>query len=197
MSADTALEVGRLYGQIKRIADVLTSSQEDLFIKLPALEAYFPMSLVGLGGIARNHGGGADLQMTGTAPAGYDGNSFRQLGNGVNYLGVTDGAFNLTGLETYVEASLRGFTIGGWFNIGSLAPTFSGLISKDADVPNRGYSFAVRDSGLVRLQVSLAGGTPIFEETSAVVAVGQWHFLVGRFTPSNEIAVFVGILYLL
>ena len=86
MSADTAFEVGRLFKPLSTIASVLAAPHEDLFIRLPGLEAYYPMSIVDSFGGARNHTGNVSLFQTGTVPVGYDGNSFRQLGNGVNYL---------------------------------------------------------------------------------------------------------------
>jgi len=191
MSLEVATEVGRLWEPINRIANILTASQKDLFIKLPALEAYFPMSLVGLGGLARNHGEGVDLQMTGTVTAGYDGNSYRQLGGGVNYLAVTDGAFNLTGLETYIEAALRGFTIGGWFKLDSTVAATRGMITKDGIAANRGYAMAYNSTDNPILIVSSNGAATFSVVSTGQVTVGQWHFLVARFHPSVELAIFL------
>lgn len=190
MSSES-VEIGRLWLQLKRIADVMTAGQKDLFIGLPGLTGYFPMSIVDTAAKAVNHAqGGLDLAEVGVCPIGYDGNSYRQLGSGVNYLSSSLD-YALTGLETYIETAMRGFTIGGWFNVGSLSPSFSGLISKDGGTANRGYSLAISSAGLVRLQVSLSGGTPVFEETATVIGIGGWHFVVARFTPSVEMSVFV------
>ncbi len=191
MSQEAAFEVGRLYGPIKAISDILTAPSKEVFIGLPGIEGYYPMSVVGASGDAINHSGiDAQLTQIGTVPLGYDGNSFRQLGTATDYFSKS-GLYGLTGLETFIDVSLRGFTIGGWFNITS-TPTISGaLISRDGLSPQRGYSVRYNADGTFKVVVSGTGSNVFFVD-SAVYPVDEWLFVVARFIPSAELSVFVG-----
>jgi len=191
MSADTAFEVGRLYGPINTIANLFSVAKKDVFIGLPALEAYFPMSLTGSAGECRNHGDGLGLLMTGTVTAGYDGNSYRQTGNGVNYLRLGSTAFDLTGTETFVNPAIRGFTIGGWFYLDSFVTAQSAFISKHGPSPEFGYNLGLLTNDKLYFQMSGNGTSNNTIASTADTVLGEWMFLVGRFTPSVEIALFV------
>lgn len=190
MSADTAFEVGRLYEPIKRIADALTASQQDLLVRLPGLQAYFPMGIRFANGSVVGHAGaGASLVQTGVCPVGYDGDSFAGLGNGTNYL-YTSSGLGITGLETFIEAALRGLTICGWFKVDVSPTSTSGLISKDGLAPQRGYNLTVTSANTVQFVIS-GNGTALDTVQGLDAEVGQWMFVAGRFIPSTEIAVFV------
>lgn len=191
MTADTALEVGRLYQPIKRIADILTAGQEDIFIRLPGLLGYFPMSITDGIGKAVNHAQGAiDLTQQGVCPIGYDGNSYRHLGDGANYLFAPVG-YGLTGTEVWIDPNLAGFTIGGWFLVDSLPPTvFAGMMSKDAPPPQRGYNIQLSTDGSFYFQIS-SNGSAAFSAQSEIYSISAWRFIVGRFTPSVSVDIFV------
>lgn len=190
MSKESAFEVGRLYLQVKRIADTLTASQKDVFIQLPGLLAYYPMGIRFLTGAVAEHGGsGIQLLQTGVCPVGYDGNAFTHLGDGTNYLSAS-GVMGVTGLETWMSSSLRGLTAGGWFMFDSLPGTSGGLLSKDDVAPDRGYYLAFGSAGVVTFSISGTGAAQVFAASGAV-NLGAWHFVVGRFDPSIEVAVFV------
>lgn len=190
MSEDTALEVGRLYVPLKQIADTLVTSQKDVFIRLPGLIAYWPMGIRDISGNVRDHSGaGSTLPEVGTCPVGYDGNAFSHLGNGTNYLQAGSG-FGVTGLETWITGSLRGLTVGGWFMFDATPGTSGGLASKDNVAPNRGYYLALTSSLTLIFSVSATGAAQVFS-TSAATGLSAWHFVVGRFLPSTEVAVFV------
>lgn len=190
MSADTAFEVGRLFAPISAIADVLVASQKDLFIRLPALQAYFPMSITDELGKARDHAGGVDLFMVGTVTVGYDGNSFRQLGGGTNFLQVFSTVYDLSGTESFVDPAIRGITVGGWFEVDVLPSLFSGIISKDGASPQRGYALQFSPTGDVAFTVS-GNGTTTSDVTLTGPPINQWRFVVGRYIPSVEVAVIV------
>jgi len=190
MSADTAFEVGRLYQPIRAIADVLTAAQEDVFVRLPGLLGYWPMGIRdNAGNVADHSGGGGFFTETGSCPTGYDGNSFVHLGNGVNYL-TTVTTYGITGLETWISSSLRGLTLGGWFMMDTFNPSSGGLMSKDANTPNRGYYLAASSAGAITMSISGTGAAQSFI-TSPAATISQWHFIIGRFIPSNEVAVFI------
>ncbi len=190
MSKESAFEVGRLYVPLKTIADTLTASQKDVFVRLPGLLGYWPMGIRdSVGNVPDHAGGGGFFTEVGTVPTGYDGDSFVHLGNGTNYL-TTVTSFGVTGLEAWISSSIRGLTIGGWFMIDSLPASAAGFISKDAAAPNRGYYLAVTSAGAVTFSMSATGAAQSFV-TSPATSTGVWHFITGRFMPSAEVATFV------
>ncbi len=190
MSAGTAFEVGRLYAPIKAIADTLTAAQKDIFVRLPGLAGYYPMSIVSNTGAAAEHSqGGGVLIETGTVPLAYDGNAYRHTGNGTNYLAAV-GVYGLTGAEAYISSSIRGFTVGGWFMIDTVPAGSSGLITRDGTVPQRGYALFWNSSNEARFLMS-STGSATKSVASPASTLSEWHFLVGRFIPSTEVAVFV------
>jgi len=190
MGLETAFEIGQASLQIKRIADILSASQKDVFVRLPGLMAYWPMGIrLSSGAVAEHAGPGNSLLQTGICPTGYDGNSFAHLGDGTNYL-YASGGFGVTGLETWVSSSLRGLTVGGWFMIDSQPANQAGLITKWGAVTQYGYGMNVNSAGAIIAQIS-GNGSNFFAASSAAVATGQWAFFVARFIPSTEVAVFV------
>lgn len=190
MSVEAAFEVGRLYAPIKAIADTLAAAQADVFIELPGLAGYYPMGVRnGVGHAVEHSGTGTNLLQTGTCPTGYDGNAFVQLGNGTNFLGAVT-VYGIIGTEAWIDASLRGLTIGGWFMLDTSPTTQTGLVSKDVASPNRGYVLGLTSSNLAFFNVSGDGLTSL-SITGTALTVSQWHFVAGRFSPSVELAVFV------
>lgn len=190
MSEEAAFEVGRLFGPLTQIANTLTASQKDVFIRLPGLLGYWPMGIRDNAGNVPDHaGGGGFFTEVGTCPTGYDGNSFVHLGNGINYL-TTVTSFGVTGLETWISSSIRGLTLGGWFMFDALPASAGGLLSKDAAAPNRGYYLAFGSGSVATFSMSATGAAQTFA-TSATATLSSWHFVVGRFIPSAEVAVFV------
>ena len=61
---------------------------------------------------------------TGSCQVGFDGNTYRHTGDGTNYLAAS--GYQVDGTESWIEASLRGLTLGGWF-WGDVAPTTQAL----------------------------------------------------------------------
>lgn len=190
MSAETALEVGRLYGPIKQIADTLTAAQNDVFVRLPGLEVYWPCGIRDRFAKLIDHtGGGGELTQVGTCPSGYDGNAYVQLGDGVNYF--SNGSIGyITGTETYIDSTIRGLTLGCWFWLDALPSVTSSMISKDGPAPQRGYSLWVNTSGEIGFVVS-SNGTVGATADGAAIGTGGWVFLAGRFVPGAEVAVFI------
>lgn len=190
MSKESAFEVGRLYQPIKAIADTLVASQKDVFVILPGLAGYYPMGIRNQSGHEVEHSGtGVNLIQQGTCPTAYDGNSFVHLGSGTNYL-FGSSLYGITGLETWITPSLRGLTVGGWFMADSTPAVGGGLISKDVVTPNRGYALAWFTANDPFFLTS-GNGTAIQVVSAPAQSLGVWHFIVGRFIPSTEIAVFV------
>lgn len=190
MSAETALEVGRLYGPIKQIADTLTEAQKDVFVRLPGLELYWPCGIRDRFAKLIDHtGGGGELTQVGTCPSGYDGNAYVKLGDGVNYF--SNGSIGyITGTETYIDSTIRGLTLGCWLSLDALPSVGSAMISKGAPAPQRGYALWVNTSGEIGFIVSL-NGSATTTIGGAAIGTGGWVFCAGRFVPGAEIAVFV------
>lgn len=189
MSKESAFEVGRLYVPLKTIADTLTASQKDVFIRLPGLISYYPMGIRDIAGNVRDHSGaGSTLSQVGVCPVGYDGNSFTHLGNGANYLQASTG-FGVTGLETWISSSIRGLTIGGWLMIDTSPTTQAGIFSKDGPAPQRGYSLGLTTGDQPFFAASSTGAASV-AAVGGVASIGVWHFFAGRFTPGAEVAIF-------
>lgn len=190
MSLETAFEVGRLYLPMRTIADAMTVAQGEPFIKLPGVIGYFPMSSgLGLGKAVNHLGGMPHLNQQGTVPVGYEGNAYRRVGSGTNYLYETT-TYGLLGTETWIDSSIRGFTIGGWFKVLTSPDVFGGLISKNRIATERGYALHWPASNEVTFLISV-DGTNIVSVNTTPRAIGIWSFIVARFIPSTEIAVFV------
>ena len=191
MGLETAFEVGRLYGPIKSIADVLTASQKDVFVRLPGLVAYWPMGIRTLGDVVEHGGSGIILNETGVCPTGYDGVSpYAHLGNGTNYVHSANAILGVTGTETFIETTLRGLTIGCWLQVDALPAVAGGILGKFGILTNYGYALIVEGGGEITNYIS-ANGSALTYAQSAPVSVGEWIFVTGRFDPSTEVSVFV------
>jgi len=191
MSFATAFEVGRLYLPLKTIADQFTLAQKDLFIRLPGLRGYWPMSIVNSAGVAIDHSGASsDLLRTGSPLFDYDGNAYVQLGVATDFLYTTAPTLGITGTEAWIDSGLRGLTIGGWFWVDSTPAASSGLISKDAPATERGYVLYWTPANNPSFYVSVDGTAGALISYSAR-PLNTWTFIVGRFTPGAEVAIFV------
>ncbi len=189
MSKESAFEVGRLYLPIQTIAETLTASQKDIFVRLPGLTAYFPCSIRDQSGNVVNHTAAAGhLTETGSCPTGFDGNPYVHLGNGTNYL-VGSNPFGFTGAESWIDTSIQGFTVGGWFQADTSPAQDSALAAKDTSVPDRGWALLWQASDIPMFFVS-GNGSAVSVVTSGALSVGAWHWIVGRFKPSTEVAIF-------
>ena len=191
MSYETAFEVGRLFLPLKTIADAVSPVERDPFIHLPALRAYWPMSIVRSTGAAEDHAGtSVGLLRQGGPLYGYDGNAYIELGISNGYMATASSALNITGTEAWIASSLRGLTIGGWFWVDDATVDPGGLISKFGPSPQYGFSLTWTEVNQPRFMISGNGTTVVLVEYS-VRLVSTWYFIVGRFTPSTEVAIFV------
>lgn len=187
----TAFEVGRLFVPLSAIANTLVASQKDIFIRLPGLLAYWTGGTRGAAAALSDHSGSVlPLSQNNTVPTAYDGNSYVHLGNGINYLKSVSSVFGVTGAETFIDASIRGITFGGWFMVDSLPASAAGLVSKDGVAPQRGYSVQVTSGGVFTALFS-GNGAAVITANSASYPISAWRFIVARFIPSTEVAVFV------
>jgi hypothetical protein len=191
MSADTALEVGRLYAPLKTIADAFAFAQKDSFIHLPGLRGYWPMSAVNYLGRAVDHSNASvHLQRTGSPTYGFDGNAYIQLGVATDFLHTASSELDFTGTEAWIDPAIQGLTVGGWFMMDASSVVDRGLITKDITAPNRGFALLQKNTNQYGFFIS-GDGSGVSQVIGSTALVSQWQFVVGRFTPSTEVAVFV------
>ena len=164
-----------------------------VILGLPALIGFWPTSAIGLGGSRDIAGGGLHLTYNGNGTYNRAGLApyFDADGAG-DYLDRADEALlDITGLETYIDAAVRGLTIGGWFWVDTLND-FDAFIGKYAagqfsywlrqsTAANARVDFLVSNNGVAAVLASSTVGS---------LSTGEWRFLVGRFDPSTRIALF-------
>lgn len=170
-----------------------------LFLALPGLAAFWPMSAVrrdSAADQARDLAGGAyHLTNNNTALFGYDDLIPYVEFDGVDqYLSRADGGAadwaDVLGTETHIVAAQRGLTIGGWFYFGAAAGSDEVLICKwHSGIAQRSYLIRREAGGLVRFYVSANGVAVTSVLSISTPPQDTWVFLVGRFDPSNEIKI--------
>lgn len=115
--------------------------------------------------------------------------------NGTNqYLSYADNAhFDILGTESYVASDVRGLTMGGLFYIDDFdATNGEGLIGKDGAAGQRSYVL-YNLNGTLKFAVSPDGtiGNQVEVSSSETVSEGKLFFVVVRFKPGIELAIFV------
>lgn len=111
-----------------------------------------------------------------------------------DYLSRTDEAgLDIIGDESYVSAN--GLTLGGWFYPTDWSSrNFQGLIGKyDPTGNQRAYLLFKTTTGPdVRFNVSNNGtATTVVPSSIGLPNEDEWHFIVGRYAPSTELAIWV------
>jgi hypothetical protein len=159
------------------------------FLGLPGLIGFWP--LLGGGGVAQlQDQGGRSLTLTnagGTPNAVVNDLVSVLLFNGsTQYLArAHEALLNPTG----------SLTVGGWFLTDSAGDGTNpkGLIGKWVATGNqRAYRLTFGEAGASwRFQVSANGSTNVLVTHPSAIVTGAWHFLVGRFVASAEVALFV------
>jgi len=102
---------------------------------------------------------------------------------------VADNAtLDILGTETTIAAASRGLTLGGWFWADAFV-NGDGLITKGdaATAANSSYNLDLSATGF---KLDIFSGASGFSVSSAAGVTGQWYFVVGRYTPSTELAIF-------
>lgn len=175
------------------------------FSQLPALRGFWPMSSVDYTAANRGidlSGQGNHLTDNNTVEFGYDGLApYVHLTAANNeYLSRADGGAgnwaDILGTETYIEAAYRGLTCGGWVYLGTTTGANRTIISK-VDVAND-WSYWLEFSNAAPANVFRFAMTPggilaglVLCTSSVPISESQWYFVVGRFNPSTETAIFV------
>lgn len=110
---------------------------------------------------------------------------------GATYLQhIDDPVFDIIGNESWIGAAYWGLTIGGWFKIDDLGAE-EGLMSKENGAGQRSYYLYKTAADNIEFTVS-SNGVAVFTVTSTgTILADTWYFIVGRYDPSTELAVFI------
>lgn len=155
------------------------------YLALPELRALWPMSSVneagnvldasGQGRTLTNNGGAARFVTAAGMP-------FINFNGSNQYLSRADEAgLSITGA----------FTVGGWFNLNALDGSLRGLIAKDNFAGQSSFRLAVNSSNVQFLVARLVDLSSYSQVLVSALPLQTWRFVVGRFTPSTELALFV------
>lgn len=109
-----------------------------------------------------------------------------------DYLSVADNAdHDITGTETIVND--LGLTIGGWYNIRAASGSEQALLGKynTNAVNQRSYLIYKLNTNVFRFRVSSNGTLTTDIDSTATYTRNGWHFVAGRFTPLQELALFL------
>lgn len=193
MSQRNDREISRLSGdfQLRYEPNFAWKSACSAFLALPGLRGFWPMSSFDEAGNARDLSGqGRTLTYNGNPTYNYD-----SLAPYIEFDGVGDSlsrsdeaGLDITGTEAYVAGAVRGFTTGGWFWLNSFTPLVNAFIAKFTALGNLSYML-FELAGIYRFGIS-SDGTAQTTVDVASPTLGAWHFVVGRFIPSTELAIF-------
>ena len=168
------------------------------YLSLPGLVGFWPMSSIDSannGDVFDLSGNGRTLSNTNTVTADYDGiTPYTQYTSGsANRLVRADEAgLDILGTEVYIGT--KGLTVGGWFYFDLVPAIAEAMISKyDTNANQRSWFLQRRNTGFPQLAVSSDGtGANTFSAISTEITLqNSWSYVVGRYTPSSELAIFV------
>lgn len=167
------------------------------FLALPGLRGFWPMSSFNEAGNAYDLSGqGRTLTYNGNPTYNHDSLApFITLDGTGDYLSRADEAgLDILGTEGYVAAGARGLTMGGWFYAtDDASASHEYLMAKVSGAPQDSYGMYRRPNAAderVEFWIDAAGAVDTVISASAMV-VNEWHFCVGRFDPSTEVAIFL------
>lgn len=161
-----------------------------MFQMLPGLRGLWSMSSVNESGNALDLSGqGRTLSYNGNPTYNVSGLvPYIDLDGAGDYLSRADEAgLRILGTETIYAAALRGLTVGGWFYPTANA-TDEGLISKWVAAGNQ-RSFMLKKSAANARDFSITtDGATVVSASGGTITMNTWHYIVGRFDPSTELA---------
>ena len=180
------------------ITDLVSPVGESLarYLSIPCLRGYWPLGAHVSGGNAADYSGQARyLTYAGNPTYNVDGLApYIDMDGTGDYLSRADEAgLDITGTESYIASAIRGLTFGGWFYLDALV-SGRGLASKynTSAVNERSYLLQYESGGNTwRCVVSVDGSATTFVDSTVTPATASWVFIVGRFDPSTELAIFV------
>lgn len=189
MSLEEAFETGRLRQPLEDIATAMRANAYAQFASLPGLREFWPMTVTNDDGDAIGFFGNSLLAANTPLFNAVANSAHVELDGSSSYFYQVDGPFyDVIGTETYIDTSIRGLTLGGWFRHNSLSNN-QVYISKENDAL-LAYTLFMDDTlEDVRFSVDDGGGSEtVFGD--ALEEVSTWVFVVGRFDPASSLAVF-------
>jgi hypothetical protein len=173
------------------------ANSEALHCQLPALRAFWPMgpnTVVGGDVFAADMACGFDIELI-SAPL----FSRYNLAPYMDFTAVTsqylefvdDVQFDILGSEAYVANP--GLTLGGWFwcDAPSMGAQVGFIAKYDVTANQRAYALYKFTTDLVTMLVSTDGVNNVIIAHTTAMVVNSWNHVVGRFTPSTELAIFL------
>lgn len=171
------------------------------FLAIPGLIAFWPMSALrrdsSVNEVRDLAGGAYHLNATNVPTFGYSNLVPYGAFDGVNqYLTRADGGAadwaDVRGTETQIIAAQRGLTIGGWFYCTTVAAAMTALAKWTTASADRSYALEILTAPATpRFAISVDGIASTTVTSSITLSTAAWYFLVGRFDPSTELAIFV------
>ena len=161
-------------------------------LALPGLRAFWACSTQISGGVLTDNSGNGKVMTLAGAPF----YSYDNLAPVISLDGANDwfargdeADLDILGTETYIR--YPGLTLGGWFR-----PTYGtstrGLIGKYNSTGNQqAYLIRLSAAGVPGLLISNTGAASVAVNSSVTLVNGRWSFIVGRYTPSTEEAIWV------
>lgn len=167
------------------------ANAQSLFTSLPGLRGQWFMSGTDSNGDVYDISGvGKTLANNNTVT--FDNDSLvpyaRFVAANSEYLERADEAdLDISGTEAFIVNN--GLTLGGWFYHDTIG-VGQGNLTKWGNAGNLAYLLFTHPAGVIQFRISDDGANDD-NVNSAVITTDTWHFHVGRFIPSSELAVFV------
>lgn len=189
-------EVGRL----KTMETPHLNSGINDFLLLPGLVGFWPMSSV-----QRSTGNVYDLSNQGRMLT-YNGNPtynvydltpYIDLDGTGDYLSRADETdLDIQGTETIFASAVRGLTLGGWFWFDNAPGASSEICMSKFSASAGNYSYFVRrlpsaQGGFANFLISDNGSVLTEVSGTSIPTAGSWWWIVGRFDPGVELAVWL------
>lgn len=165
------------------------------FKGLPGLRGlWFPGSVDNAGTMYDQSGQGRTLTYNGNPTLNVYGGFIPYYdldGTGDYFSRADEAGLDITGTETTIASAQRGLTLGGWMRFdGAGAAEENFLTKRSAGAGNLSYYLRRTSTGLMNFEIS-TDGTAVKNVSGASVGAGSWAFVVGRFTPSAALDIWV------
>lgn len=161
------------------------------FMALTALRGFWPMSsrdengdVYDLSGQGRTLAEHLEPESNYDNLAPYVGLAFEQTLSRADEAGL-----DILGTEAHVDSGIRGLTLGGWYYVPSGIPS-ANLMGKWRTVGVDQRSYFIFEDNFAISSDGTAGGVV---QVGLSIPLSTWCFVVGRFTPSTEMAAWVNM----
>lgn len=163
---------------------------------LPGLRGCWPVAGVTTGGdlydasgqgrILTEHGNPVIGLYNGVAPY------YEYDGTGDYHERADESSLDITGTETYIDGSIQGLTLLGWFWFDEWPGSSRGIMGKwNTSGNDRSYGLHLETAPAIQAAVSSDGTAETTVDSTITLALDTWYFLAMRFTPSTELALWV------